>query len=94
MTCWDEVFNNDNGILTITGSCDELGPLENHKEDALIINIEGNFKILADFCFKGYQQLTQINLPDSIIEIKDNIIQDTLKLDSLTLPCNVKTLSN
>ena len=94
MTCWEEIFNINDGLLTITGSssCEELGPLLNHKEDAVTINIEVNFLSIASNCFQGFKELTQINFPDSLVEIKNNIIHSTEKLENLTLPSKVQTL--
>ena len=90
MSTWNEVF--ESGVLTITGSGDSLEPLQNHKNDAVVINIEGSFKIIAEKCFSSFKLLTQINFPDSIEELSDNIIEFTDKLESLTLPKSLKKI--
>ena len=88
---WKETFNN--GILSIDGECERLGPLENYKNDAIEIDIKGVFKIISSKCFLNFVKLKEIKFPDTIETLEDNIIQGVKLIESLTLPKSLKTIS-
>ena len=87
-----ETYDSSSLTLFVTGIGPVLGPLKTSK-NAQIVRVNSNsFIEIATRCFKGYLNLKEIFLPDSIEIINDNIIENT-NLVNITLPKNVKTLS-
>ena len=88
-----QTFFPENSTLLVTGTGSIVDNLTEHKADAIIIDIQGEFKKISDYCFSGYSVVNKIILPDSIEEIGNGILSGTT-LENFTLPKNVKTLSS
>ena len=87
-------FEESTSTLYVTGNGPILGPLTEHKSDTIKIYVINNtFSQIAESCFSSYSLLNEIQLPDSIIQIGNNIISGCNSLTSLTLPKKVKTIS-
>ena len=83
-------WNEDTRFLVISGN----GTLERQdaNSEAIHIAVEG-FQALGDRCFSDYAELVSISLPDSLVTIGNNILENT-KVAELHLPKSVYYVSN
>ena len=64
-----------------------------HEVESLSITLTNNVQTISEYMFAG-RPITEINIPDSVTEIKDHAFQSCTKLASLTIPGTVNTIGN
>lgn len=79
----------DEGVYKITGKGTEIYYAAEDKENLKVVEVEGEFQCLSNDAFKNCRNLSSIKLPDKLIIIEEEKVDDNDTLNSTEQPKEV-----